>query len=317
MWSYVIRRILYNIPVYLAVVLFVMLALRVNDPVVNYLGKNASQDQIENQKKIMGLDRPFHQQYFSFLKELVTFQFDSDSWDQKGVKVKKILVDSIIPSLSITIPSLIITTLISLCIGLFCANFRGRWPDRMVAISAVLGMSISLLVYTIFGQYFGAYKFMKATGWDLFAIEGYFGGPQNWVYYCLLPVIISSIVALGYDARFYRAVMVEETNRDYITTARAKGASRMRVMFGHLLKNAMIPITTHIAATIPFLITGSLVIEKFFNIPGMGRALITAVEINDFPVVQTFTAVLAAVYILTNILTDVVYAWLDPRIRLT
>ncbi|MEZ6045467.1 MAG: ABC transporter permease [Planctomycetaceae bacterium] len=317
MWSYVIRRLLYNIPVYLGVVLFVMLALRVNDPVVNYLGKNASEQEIKTQTASMGLDQPFIVQYFSFLKELVTFQSDSESWDQKSVKVSTILGNSIIPSIAITIPALCITTINSLCVGLFCANYRGRWPDRLVAISAVLGMSISLLVYTILGQYFGAFKLMKETGLEIFAIEGYYGGIKNWAHYCLLPVIISSIVALGYDARFYRAVMVEETNRDYITTARAKGASRMRVMFGHLLKNAMIPITTHIAATIPFLITGSLVIETFFNIPGMGRTLIDAVNANDFPVVQTFTAVLAAIYIVTNILTDVVYAWLDPRIRLT
>lgn len=317
MWSYVIRRILYNIPVFLGVVLFVMLALRVNDPVMNHLGKNASQDEIESQREAMGLDRPFHVQYVDFLKELFTLSFDSESWDQKGQKVSEILASAVVPSLAIAIPALIITSLISTCIGLFCANFRGKWPDRLVAISAVLGMSISLLVYTILGQYFGAFRLGVETGVEIFAIEGYRPGLAAWPYYCLLPVIISSIVSLGYDARFYRAVMVEETHRDYITTARAKGASKTRVMFGHLLVNAMIPITTHIAATIPFLITGSLVIETFFNIPGMGMTLIQAVRTNDFPVVQAFTSVLAAVYILTNVLTDVVYAWLDPRIRLS
>ncbi|QDU81481.1 Glutathione transport system permease protein GsiC [Polystyrenella longa] len=317
MWSYVIRRIFYNIPVYLAVVLFVMLALRVNDPVTNYLGKNASEQEIETQRQSMGLDRPFYEQYFSFLGDLFTLSFDEESWGNKGVKVSTILSDAIVPSLSFTIPALIITSLISTCVGLFCASFRGRWPDRLVAITAVLGMSVSLLVYTILGQYFGAFWLTVETGWDLFAIGGYERSLQAWPYYCLLPIIITTTVALGYDARFYRAVMVEETNKNYITTARAKGASKTRVMFGHLLKNAMIPITTHIAATIPFLITGSLVIEQFFTIPGMGLTLIQAVQNNDFPIVQAFTAVLAGIYIITNILTDVVYAWLDPRIRLT
>ena len=122
---------------------------------------------------------------------------------------------------------------------------------------------------------------------------------------------------MGYDTRYYRAVMVEESQRDYITTALAKGATKRKVMFAHMLKNAMIPIVTRIAISLPFLIVGSILLEKFFGIPGMGRTLITAVQANDFPVVQSFTAIFAAVYIATIILTDILYAAFDPRVRLS
>ena len=178
-------------------------------------------------------------------------------------------------------------------------------------------MSISFLVYIILGQYFGAYLLNQQLGYEVFAIEGYEPGIQNWAHYCLLPVIISVIVGMGYDTRYYRAVMVEESQRDYIITAQAKGASKRKVMFVHMLKNAMIPIITRIAISLPFLIMGSILLESFFGIPGMGRTLISAVRVKDFPVVQAFTAIFAAVYIVTIILTDVLYALFDPRVRLS
>jgi peptide/nickel transport system permease protein len=185
--------------------------------------------------------------------------------------------------------------------------------------AAVLGMSISLLVYVVMGQYFGAY-WTAQQGLDVFAISGYEpvheSVPGNWIRYCLLPVIITVILTIGYDTRFYRAVMVEETGRDYIVTARAKGATKPKIMFVHMLKNAMIPIITHVMITLPFLITGSIVMETFFRIPGMGQTLITAINSKDFPLIQAFTAVFAAIFIATNILTDVLYALVDPRVRL-
>ena len=150
----------------------------------------------------------------------------------------------------------------------------------------------------------------------VFAIDGYEAGFSKWAHYCLLPVIISVIVAMGYDTRFYRAVMVEESSQDYIRTAMAKGVSKTRVMFVHMLKNAMIPIITRVVITLPFLIAGSILLEIYFSIPGMGRTLIDAVKAKDFPVIQMFTAIFAAIYIVTNILTDILYAWVDPRVRL-
>ena len=132
----------------------------------------------------------------------------------------------------------------------------------------------------------------------------------------LLPVIISVIVSMGYDTRFYRAVMVEEVGNDYITTAKSKGASRNKIMFVHMLRNAMIPIITRIMISLPFLVTGSILLETFFGIPGMGYVLLNAITNNDFPVVEVFTSIFALLFILSIIATDVLYAIFDPRVRL-
>jgi peptide/nickel transport system permease protein len=316
MWSYIFRRLLYNVPVYLGILLLVMAALRVNDPVWAFLGKNATQERHDEVAAQMGLDRPFVVQYVEFVRQVVTLDFQTESWDQPGISVGRMLRRAVVPSLALTVPALLVTSVIAVLLGMVSAYHRGRGIDRALAVLAVLGMSVSFLVYIILGQYFGAFLLSQRLGIELFAIEGYEPGMRNWVHYCLLPVLISVVVSLGYDTRFYRAVMVEESARDYITTARAKGATKRKIMFVHMLKNAMIPVVTHIAITLPFLITGSILLEMYFGIPGMGRALILAVTAHDFPVIQAFAAVFAALYILTNILTDVVYALVDPRVRL-
>jgi peptide/nickel transport system permease protein len=373
-WSYIVRRTLYNIPVFLAIILVVMAALRVNDPVSAQLGKNAGPEQIRLLEKEMGLDQPFVVQYVVFLRDLaliwkpvpddkrVVVQGDSNptdeagdpatdqsvevgnaegasekieesvwkrkvtrSWDQ-GRPVSEMILKAIPPSMAVTIPTLVVTALIAICVGLVSAFNRGRGLDRSLMFIAVIGMSISVLVYIILGQYFGAAvpgnafdKWPFQISVDSSAGEGwyFFFKPANWVAYCMLPVMINVIVALGYDSRFYRAVMVEESQRDYIRTARAKGASQKRVMFVHMLKNAMIPIITRIMISLPFIITGSILIEFYFNIPGMGRTLINAITAKDFPVIQTFTALFTALFIASNILTDVLYALVDPRVRLS
>jgi len=324
-WKYIVRRTLYCIPVYLGILLLLMLVLRVRDPVPAFMGKNATEQDIAAKRAEVGLDQPFYKQYGNFVGQLLTFNFSEESWQQKGRSVGEIVGGGIGPTLALTVPALALTTIISVCISLIAAWFRGRLADRLLVFLAVLGMSISFLVYIIVGQYLLGYS-IRSEDWAPFAISGYESVRQaglweyltsKWPYYCLLPVLISVIVSMGYDTRFYRAVMVEESQRDYITTARAKGASEGRIMFFHLLKNAMIPVITRVSISIPFLITGSFLLEMYFRIPGVGRALITAVSQADFPVVQTIGAVFAAAYLATNLLTDVLYAMVDPRVRLS
>ncbi|MEM7306511.1 MAG: ABC transporter permease [Planctomycetota bacterium] len=317
MWTFILRRLIYNIPVYLGILLFLMACLRVNDPVSGYLGKGASEEAYQAKKEAMGLDRPFPVQYASFLGQLATFDFSEESWSQEGRTVGEIVRESVVPSISITVPALALTTLISIVIALVSAYYRGRLPDKLMMVSAVLGMSISFLVYIIFGQYWGAYLVNENIEGEFFAVQGYEAGATNWAHFCLLPVLISTIVAMGYDTRFYRAVMVEESSRDYIVTARAKGATKRKIMFVHMLKNAMIPIVTRIMITVPFLVMGSLLLEMYFNIPGMGRALVDSIFTNDFPVTQTLVAIFAGIFLVTVILTDVAYALVDPRVRLS
>jgi len=327
-WAFIFRRILYNIPVYLGVLLLVFLALRVQDPVFQYLGPDAGVGQIEQLRRDMGLDRPLVVQFATYVRESVTLNFEALSWNQRGTPVGEILRRSILPSLSLTVPALFLSTIIGVFVSLLAAYFRGRLPDRVLMIAAVLGMSISFLVYIIFGQFFFA-SVPRESGWAIapFAVQGFepwivFGEragfyPWRWVEYCMLPVMISVVVSMGYDTRFYRAVMVEETGRDYIVTAVAKGASKRRIMFVHMLKNAMIPVITRVMSTLPFVVIGSILLEMYFGIPGMGREIITAIINKDFPVIQSFVAVFALIFIASVILTDVLYALVDPRVRLS
>ncbi|MEQ8850296.1 MAG: ABC transporter permease [Phycisphaerales bacterium] len=331
MWAYLVRRLLYYIPLYLCILMVLMLLLRLDQDsaIAARLGKNATPETIATVKQAMDLDKPFFIQYANFLGDVFTLSFDQRSWDQ-SLPVGEMIRKAIPPTLMITIPSLAFTAVISVCIGLVCSFNRGRWLDRWLMIAAVLGMSVSYLVYIIIGQYFGAYILGQEMGLTPFEIEGYEavfpplegaeGGawvPGNWVKYCALPVIIGVIVAMGYDTRFYRAVMVEECARDYIVTATAKGATSKKIMFVHMLKNAMIPIVTRVMISLPFLIAGSILVEYYFSIPGMGRTMIDAINSKDFPVVQATVSVFAAFVIITVILTDVCYAIVDPRVRLS
>jgi peptide/nickel transport system permease protein len=321
MWQYVIRRLLFNIPVFLGIILFVMVALQVRDPAHLYVGKNATQTALTEFRNAAGLNDSFPEQYLRFLfgdKEHSAFGFDTESWDKQGKQVGELLTAGIGPTLAITFPAMIITAIISIVIGLISAFNRGRILDRTLMTLAVLGMSVSFLVYILLGQYFGSFKPAVTWDWRIFAVQGFdTSHPAWWFYYCLLPVLISTIVAMGYDTRYYRAVMVEESTKDYIRTARAKGLKESRVMFKHMLRNAMISIITRLMITFPFLIMGSILLEVYFNIPGMGKMLITAITGADFPVIQSFTAIFAVVFILSNILTDVLYAIADPRVRLS
>jgi peptide/nickel transport system permease protein len=329
MWAFIVRRILYNIPVYLSIILLLMAGLRLaRDPVRSQLSKNPTEAEREAVKHKMGLDKPFVVQYVIFLGKTLTLDFTEESWAQKGRSVGDVIKKAIPPSMSITVPTLMTSASISIVVALISAYFRGRAVDRTLVVLAVLGMSISFLVYIIFGQFFGAFWPNQTEGGfgTPFAITGYEpwvpflsdgATLRNWIEYCMLPVIIGVVVAVGYDTRFYRAVMVEETSKDYIVTAMAKGASKPKIIFVHMLKNAMIPIITRIMATLPFLITGSILLEMYFKIPGMGFELITAINADDFPVIQAFVAVFAGLFILSIILTDVLYALVDPRVRLS
>lgn len=322
MLSYVIRRILYNIPIYLVIVLVVMAMLRINDPVTAYLSKNPTEQERKLKTEELGLDRPFVVQYFIMLKSIASFDYSAKSWYQETNTVGEVIGPSILPSLKITVPALTISTLLSVCIGLVAAVNRGRTIDRGLMFLAVVGMSISFLVFIILGQYFGAFWLTDKVGTEIFSIRyepsrltGNFFA--DWVKFYSLPVLISVIVSVGYDTRFYRSVIVEQTTADYIRTAKAKGCSQLRVMFKHLLRNALIPIITRVMITLPFLIVGSLLLEVYFSIPGMGRTLLTHMTNKDFAVTQTIVSLLAAIFILSNILTDVLYAIVDPRVRLS
>ncbi len=245
----------------------------------------------------------FHSQLAFYLRQLVHFDFgESNSTNQK---VSTLLLGGVIPSLQLTIPIFVIGLMVSVSLSLICAYFRNQFLDRFFVVLAVALMSINYLIFIILGQYFLAFK------WQLFPVWGF-----ESVHYLVLPVVIGVVSGLGANVRFYRTVMLDEMYKDYVRTAFAKGAGKPAVLFKHVLKNAMIPILTNVVIAIPFLYTGSLLLETFFGIPGLGYLAITAINASDVDVIRAIVLIGSLSFVVANLLTDICYAWADPRVTL-
>jgi len=215
------------------------------------------------------------------------------------------------PSLTVLIPLLIISTLVAIGLALAVAYVRGSLTDRAVMIVCTVGLSVSILVYIIVFQYVFAYK----LGW--FPVQGWGDGFwHNLVVYASLPIIILLVVSVAPDLRLFRTFVLDEINQDYVRTARAKGVSENRIMWVHVLRNASIPIITHVMAQLPGLLIGAFLVERFFSIPGIGREVILAVERSDFPVIKAITVYVAVATMIVNLLTDLMYKAVDPRVQL-
>jgi peptide/nickel transport system permease protein len=309
MLNYFIRRLLYTVPILLGITLIVFLLFQVagGDPVYRLLGKNASALEVSRLAHQLALDRPLWWRYLHFLGDLMRLDFGR-SWETKQ-RVTEMIAQGLGPSLALAVPAFILGTLAALATATTAALFRRRLPDRLLIVISVMGMSVSILALIIGAQYLFAYRF------DLFPISGYESGLRG-VPYLVLPILIWIASQLGGDVRFYRAVILEEMGRDYVVTARAKGLSMRQAVTRHVLKNALIPITTRMMTEIPLLFTGSLLLENYFGIPGLGNAIIRGVNAGDFPVIQAFTLFGSAVYIFFNLLGDLVYAMVDPRVKL-
>lgn len=309
-WTYILRRMLYIIPVILGVcfIIFFLFNIVSPDPAMIMLGKHASVSQIEDLRRELGLDRAWYIQYFDIVKSAFTFDFGR-SWNTKQ-EITTMIKNGAIPSLTVSVPAFLISGIIAICISIIVAFNRGGFIDRTVVFVCVAFMSISSLAYILFGQWFFAYK----LGW--FEISGYEPGFPYFIPYVLLPVLISVILSVGPDVRFYRTVILDEIYQDYVRTARSKGLDEKVIMFKHVLKNAMIPIITYVVIQIPFLILGALLLETFFSIPGLGGMTLNAVNSSDFPVIRAMTILSALAYILFSLITDVLYTLVDPRVRL-
>ena len=246
---------------------------------------------------------PFDSQLLFYLKQLAKGDLGtSETFKQP---VSKLLKDGILPSLSLTVPIFFIGVIVSISLSLVCAFFRNQFIDRFLVVFAVALMSINYLIYIVAGQYLLAYK----QGW--FPVWGYESAQH-----LILPVIIGVVSGLGSNIRFYRTVMLDEMYKDYVRTAFAKGVSKPRVLFVHVLKNAMIPIITNVVIAIPFLYTGSLLLENFFGIPGLGYLGINAILSSDIDVVRALVLIGALLFVVANLLTDICYAAADPRVKL-
>ena len=311
MGAYIFRRLWQMIPTMLGVVLLVFFLFNWvgGDPAYVLAGKISNQEQIDNIRRQQGIDQPYYVQLGIFVKQIVTANFGS-SWSTNE-PVSHILLTRLGPSLTVVVPLLILSTLISIALALAVAYVRGSLTDRLVMIVCTVALSISILVYIIVFQYVFAYK----LGW--FPVQGWGDGFwHNLVAYASLPILIGLAVSIAPDLRLYRTFVLDEINQDYVRTGRAKGVSENRVMWVHVLRNASIPIITNLMSALPGLLLGQFLIERFFSIPGIGREVILAVERSDFPVIKAITVYVAFATILTNLLADLTYKAVDPRVQL-
>ena len=319
MLAYIIRRIWQMIPTMLGVVLLIFLLFNWvgGDPAYILAGKMSNPEQIENIRQQLGVDQPYYVQLWIFIKQILSFDYGVSwstgySFSIKNYKsVSQIISTRLGPSLTILIPLTILQTVISIILALAVASVRGSLTDRMVMMLCTIGMSISILVYIIIFQYFFAYQ----LGW--FPVQGWSDSfSENLFKYALLPVLIMLVVSIAPTLRLYRSFILDEVNQDYVRTARAKGVSERRVYGVHVLRNASIPIVTDVMATLPALLIGAFLIERFFGIPGIGREVIIAVERSDFPVIKAITVYVAAATMFFNLIADLIYKLIDPRVEL-
>ena len=310
MTVYLIRKILNTIPTIfgVALIIFVLFNMVGGDPTYQMLGRHANQQQIDEVRHEYGFDLPKPQQFLQYLGQVATFDYGRSYTTKQPIN--KMILNGIGPSLCLAIPAFFLTTILSIGIALVVAYFRGKWIDKLAVILCVFGMSLPMLAYILFGQYFLAYK----LSW--FPISGFDSAFPDWLMYVSLPALIWVVVSLGYEVRFYRTAILEETTQDYIRTARAKGLSEQKIYLKHVLKNSMVPILTNIVVEIPLLILGAFLLESFFGIPGLGSITIDAIHNSDFPVIKAMTTLQALLFIFGNLLTDVLYTVVDPRVSL-
>lgn len=308
--NYIIRRLLYLIPVLLGVcfLIFFLFNVVAEDPTSLLLGKHATAKQMAELREQLGLNAPWYMQYFDVVKSAFTFDFGR-SWSTKQ-QISQMMLQGAIPSLTLSLPAFVLSLVVSILGAILVAFYRDGKIDLVVRVSCIALMSISSLVYILVFQNLFAYE------WGLFEISGYEYGFPNFVPYIILPMLIWVVLSLGPDIRFYRTLILDEIYQDYVRTARAKGIKESVILLKHVLRNAMIPIITYTVVQLPFLLIGSLLLESFFSIPGLGGMTITAVNSSDFPVLKAMAVLSAVGYILFTIIQDVLYTLVDPRVKL-
>jgi len=311
MWAYLIRRLWQMVPTLIGVVVLVFLLFKFfgADPAVILGGLNATQEQVAAIRTQLGLDRPWWVQLAIYLKEIVTFEWGR-SWATNEA-VSNLFATRLPATLTVMIPFLILDTLVALPIAMWVAYRRGSLADRSIMVITTVALSISFLVYIILGQYVFGFQ----LGW--FPVQGWSDSTlKNLVTYVPLPVMLALLVGVAPQTRLYRTFFLDELGHDYVRTARAKGMTEKTVLFKHVLRNAMIPILTNIGLSLPGIFVGSFLIEVFFSIPGLGREVILAVNRSDYPVIQAITVYLAMITMVINLLVDVLYKLVDPRVVL-
>lgn len=309
MTAYVIRRLWQMIPTLAGVILLIFFLFNWvgGDPAEVLAGKISNPEQIANIRKQLGVDQPYWYQLWVFVQQVFTFDFGR-SWSTNE-EVSRILLTRVGPTLTIMIPVLLLETVLAVIFATMVAYVRGSLTDRSIMMICTTAMSISFLVYIIVGQWL----FGFILGW--FPVQGWSENTlKNVLTYAPLPVMLAVLVGLAPQLRLYRSFFLEEVNQDYVRTARAKGVPEKTVMLKHVMRNALIPILTNVGIHLPSVFIGSFLLEVFFSIPGLGREIVAAVNRSDFPVIKAVTVYLAMLTMIVNLLVDVLYKAVDPRV---
>lgn len=280
------------------------------DQTYSLIGKNASAEQIAEMREQLGYDQPFVGRYVRYLADLFTLNLGASN--SSGEAVYNILKKTIPVTLQLMLPGFILGNLLGIALGLLATYRKGRWVDRLITGFSVTSMSISFLVVIIFLQVF----LCTPYGLNLFPVRGWqVTSLSSYLHYVTVPTLSLVFITVGYNTRFYRAVFVEEAGKDHIRTARAFGASPATVLWRHVLKNSLVPIITRFMFSIPLIVvSGSLLIESYFGIPGVGKVTFDAITNGDQPVLKAVVGLTAVAFIVIQILTDMIYKLVDPRI---
>ena len=318
MAAYVIRRFAYGVGVVLGV-LFLLFVLfftvtAPDDLARKALGEKAPPEVIEQWKANHGYDRPLwpwqdwdDNLLFDHYRRMLTFDFGLSDADDSPILDR--IRAGMGPSLSLTVPLLLLGLIAAIPLSLLVSFFRDTYIDRMGVFVCVLAMSVSALLYIIGAQFLIG----KVLRW--YPISGFDVDPLLLPRVLALPILVGLMSGIGGDVRFYRTVFLEESNRDFVRTARAKGASEPRILTHHVLRNALIPIMTQVVLAIPFLFTGSILLEAFFGIPGLGSMTVDAIHANDFSTLRTMVYIGSLLFVLGQVATYLSYGLVDPRVR--
>ena len=311
MAAYILRRLWQMVPTIFGVVLLVFFLFKYfgGDPAEILGGLNATPEQIAAIRQQLGLDQPVWVQLGIYLKSIVTFDWGK-SWATNEA-VSSLFASRLPATLTVMLPILVLDVLLALPLAMWVAYRRGSLADRTLMVITTVALSISFLVYIIVGQYLFGFQ----LGW--FPVQGWSDNVwTNLITYVPLPGLLAVMVGLAPQTRLYRSFFLDELGHDYVRTARAKGLTENTVMFRHVLRNAMIPILTNIGLSLPGVFVGSFLIEVFFSIPGLGREILLAVNRSDYPVIQAIAVYLAVLTMVINLIVDVMFKLVDPRVVL-
>lgn len=304
MLKYITKKLILMIPVLIGLTIIVFMILHLSDgsPVDLIVGPNATPEVYESITESLGLDKPLYIQYFTFLKGIVKGDLGKSILQNRPVS--ELIAERFPVTLKLGLYSIILSFLIAVPVGIIAAVNRNTYKDYVSMTGALIGISMPTFWFGLLLIYFFSYK----LGW--FPISGY-----GTVKHLVLPVITVGLTDAAVTARMVRSSMLEVIGEDYIRTAKAKGLSEKVVIYKHALKNALIPVITLLGMRIGWVFGGSVILETVFSIPGIGRLMVDAIFSRDYPVVQGAMLVLAGTVLLGNLLADILYALVDPRIK--